>query len=240
MNLKYALGLGMLTVALAGCGGQNSDQGSTNTIVHTTTPPPQNTTVVVTPPPTKTTSKTTTTVVAKPGATTSGQPDATDGVTPPVGPPKKGAKVPGDQTTTTSGDQTSGTSSARSAKGALPGWPTTASTQKTSDGLQYKDLKVGTGPSPKSGDNVTVTYTGYLTDGTKFDSSFDHGGTFDFVIGQGNVIKGWDEGVASMKVGGKRKLIVPPDLGYGPGGSGPIPPNSTLIFDVELIKTGAQ
>jgi peptidylprolyl isomerase len=107
----------------------------------------------------------------------------------------------------------------------------------TKSGLKYEDLVVGKGPSPKPGQSVTVNYVGTLQDGTKFDSSADHGGTFTFTIGEGQVIKGWDEGVMSMKVGGKRKLTVPPDLAYGPNGMPPvIPPNATLIFTVDLIS----
>jgi peptidylprolyl isomerase len=107
---------------------------------------------------------------------------------------------------------------------------------KTASGLQYEILKEGNGASPKSGDRVQVHYVGTLTDGKKFDSSRDGNQPFVFTIGQGQVIKGWDEGVASMKVGETRKLIVPPDLGYGAGGfPGVIPPNSTLIFEVELL-----
>ena len=103
-------------------------------------------------------------------------------------------------------------------------------------GLKYEDLKVGSGASPRQGQKVSVHYTGWLTNGTKFDSSLDRGQPFSFSLGQGQVIRGWDEGVASMKVGGKRKLTIPPDLAYGPGGHPPvIPPNSTLVFDVELL-----
>jgi len=109
----------------------------------------------------------------------------------------------------------------------------------TASGLKYEEMKVGTGPSPKAGQTVTVHYTGTLTDGTTFDSSRDKGQPFSFTIGQGQVIKGWDEGVMSMKVGGRRKLIVPAALGYGADGTpgGPIPPNATLNFDVELLGT---
>jgi ketosteroid isomerase-like protein len=109
----------------------------------------------------------------------------------------------------------------------------------TPSGLKYTDLLVGTGDSPKPGQMVTVHYIGTLENGTKFDSSVDRGQPFTFQIGVGRVIKGWDEGVMTMKVGGKRKLIIPPDLGYGArGAGGVIPPNATLLFEVELL--GAQ
>jgi peptidylprolyl isomerase len=107
----------------------------------------------------------------------------------------------------------------------------------TKSGLKYVDLKVGDGKVAKAGDTVSVHYTGTLTDGKKFDSSLDRGQPFSFNLGAGRVIKGWDEGVAGMKEGSKRKLIIPPDLGYGDSGAGNvIPPNATLIFEVELIK----
>jgi hypothetical protein len=105
----------------------------------------------------------------------------------------------------------------------------------TKSGLKYIDEVVGKGQSPSFGKTVVVHYTGTLQDGTKFDSSRDRGTPFEFPIGIGKVIKGWDEGVMTMKVGGKRKLIVPPELGYGSQPAGQIPPNSTLIFDVELL-----
>jgi peptidylprolyl isomerase len=110
----------------------------------------------------------------------------------------------------------------------------------TSSGLQIIDTKPGTGASPRTGQTVVVHYTGWLYEngakGKKFDSSVDRNEPFEFSIGQGRVIKGWDEGVASMKIGGKRTLIIPPALGYGArGAGGAIPPNATLMFDVELL-----
>jgi len=106
----------------------------------------------------------------------------------------------------------------------------------TQSGLRYVELVEGTGTSPKSGQTVTVHYTGTLENGKKFDSSVDRGEPFQFRIGIGQVIKGWDEGVMTMKIGGKRKLIIPPELGYGArGAGGVIPPNATLIFEVELL-----
>lgn len=102
--------------------------------------------------------------------------------------------------------------------------------------LVIKDTKVGTGAVAKAGQSVTVNYTGYLTDGTKFDSSLDSGQPFTFNLGAGEVIKGWDTGVAGMKVGGTRRLTIPPALGYGDqGAGGTIPPGATLVFDVELL-----
>ena len=106
----------------------------------------------------------------------------------------------------------------------------------TESGLKYHDFVVGDGPSPETGQTVTVHYTGWLEDGTKFDSSLDRGQPFTFSIGMGQVIAGWDEGVATMKVGGKRQLVIPSELGYGAQGAGAvIPPNATLIFEVELL-----
>ena len=106
----------------------------------------------------------------------------------------------------------------------------------TPSGLKYEDIVAGTGASPQTGQEVTVHYTGTLEDGTKFDSSVDRGEPFKFNIGVRQVIAGWDEGVMTMKVGGKRKLVIPSQLGYGSrGAGGVIPPNATLIFEVELL-----
>ncbi len=106
----------------------------------------------------------------------------------------------------------------------------------TPSGLKYVDLKEGTGATPKPGQTVEVHYVGTLEDGTQFDSSRDRGQPFSFKIGAGQVIKGWDEGVSTIKIGGLRKLIIPPELGYGArGAGGVIPPNATLIFEVELL-----
>ncbi len=114
-----------------------------------------------------------------------------------------------------------------------------AKAMTTPSGLKYEDIVVGTGTSPQAGQDVTVNYTGTLEDGTTFDSSVDpafhHVEPFSFKIGTGGVIKGWDEGVMTMKIGGKRKLVIPPQLGYGARGVGPIPPNATLVFEVELL-----
>jgi FKBP-type peptidyl-prolyl cis-trans isomerase len=102
--------------------------------------------------------------------------------------------------------------------------------------LKIEELVVGTGNEAKKGQTVSVHYTGWLTDGKKFDSSKDNGRPFSFALGRGQVIQGWDQGVAGMKVGGKRKLTIPPELGYGAQGfPGAIPPNSTLVFEVELL-----
>ncbi len=110
----------------------------------------------------------------------------------------------------------------------------------TPSGLQYEDTRAGTGAKPTTGQTCVMHYTGWLwvngTKGAKFDSSLDRGDPFEFPIGRGRVIKGWDEGVASMQVGGARTLLIPPDLGYGPrGAGGVIPPNATLLFEVELL-----
>ena len=115
--------------------------------------------------------------------------------------------------------------------------PMAENLETTPSGLQYVDIKEGTGASPQTGQTAVVHYTGWLTDGKKFDSSKDRGQPFQFAVGRGQVIKGWDEGVATMKVGGVRKLVIPPDLGYGArGAGGVIPPPATLTFEVELLE----
>jgi peptidylprolyl isomerase len=119
---------------------------------------------------------------------------------------------------------------------AAPGGTEGGAMTTMPSGLKYTDMVVGTGPSPQPGQVAVVHYTGWLKDGTKFDSSLDRGQPFTFPIGRGAVIQGWDEGVATMKVGGKRKLIIPPALGYGDrGAGGVIPPGAELTFDVELL-----
>ena len=127
-----------------------------------------------------------------------------------------------------------GFSGAPPAFGAVPAPPT----HKLADGLAYVDQLVGKGAQPKAGQDVTVQYVGRLTNGTVFDSSRAHNAPFTFTLGTGQVIKGWDEGVATMRVGGKRRLIIPPALAYGDRsvGNGLIPANSTLVFDVELLS----
>ena len=110
------------------------------------------------------------------------------------------------------------------------------STITTASGLQYEDITVGSGATAAAGKSVTVHYTGWLTNGTKFDSSKDRNEPFEFNLGAGQVIRGWDEGVQGMKVGGVRKLTIPASLGYGARGApGAIPPNATLLFEVELL-----
>jgi peptidylprolyl isomerase len=135
----------------------------------------------------------------------------------------------------------SATASAQDTKSAEPEKKSESKMIKTASGLQYEDTKVGTGAMPKAGQTCVMHYTGWLWEngakGKKFDSSLDRGTPFSFPIGQGRVIKGWDEGVATMKVGGKRTLLIPPDLGYGArGAGGVIPPNATLLFEVELLE----
>jgi hypothetical protein len=119
----------------------------------------------------------------------------------------------------------------------VPGLPGRAGAEVTThSGLKYTDLVVGTGASPRPGQTATVHYTGTLQDGTKFDSSRDRGQPMSFVFKGQPMIPGWDEGVSTMKVGGRRRLVVPPALGYGPQGRPPnIPPNATLVFDIELL-----
>lgn len=111
--------------------------------------------------------------------------------------------------------------------------------QPTGSGLKVVEIQTGTGPEAAGGQEVSVHYTGWLTNGTKFDSSRDRGEPFKFGLGRGQVIRGWDEGVAGMKVGGRRRLVIPPELGYGSrGAGGVIPPGATLLFNVELLGVG--
>jgi len=119
----------------------------------------------------------------------------------------------------------------------MSGTPSAAAQEITTpSGLKYQDLVLGDGTVAETNHLVSVHYTGWLTDGTKFDSSLDRGRPFDFQLGAGQVIRGWDEGVTGMRVHGKRRLTIPPDLGYGPqGAGGVIPPNATLVFEVELL-----
>ncbi len=153
-----------------------------------------------------------------------------------------------DTTTTTTSSTTTTTPADSSASAAHAEPPSTvattfapalgvnlASMTKTPSGLEYQDKTVGTGAAAVAGKTVKVHYTGWLPDGTKFDSSRDRNEPFDFPLGAGHVIAGWDEGVAGMKVGGRRLLVIPAALGYGSRGTGPIPPNATLVFDVELL-----
>jgi FKBP-type peptidyl-prolyl cis-trans isomerase len=152
----------------------------------------------------------------------------------------------GNSKSKTSASSVTTTSSATTAapSGTAPAAASGAATTATAaakeitmpNGLKYEDLKVGDGQLAETGMTAQVHYTGWLTDGTKFDSSVDRGQPFSFKLGAGQVIRGWDEGVKGMRVGGKRKLTIPPDMGYGAAGAGGvIPPNATLIFDVELL-----
>jgi FKBP-type peptidyl-prolyl cis-trans isomerase len=139
-------------------------------------------------------------------------------------------------TTTASAGNTSNVSSSTSsvATGVLA--TSNYPMETTSDGLQIQDISIGTGATAKAGDHVYVNYIGTLTNGTKFDSSYDRGQPIDFVLGVGTVIPGWDQGLLGMKVGGKRQLVIPPSLAYGNQAVGLIPANSTLVFQVELVK----
>ena len=130
--------------------------------------------------------------------------------------------------------ETGGSSTEETAAAGSEDCPTDTTT--TDSGLQIKEIECGEGEEAQKGDTLEVHYEGRLEDGTKFDASRDHGSTFEFQVGAGQVIQGWDEGLIGMKIGGKRELTIPPDLGYGAAGAPPaIPPNSTLIFEIELV-----
>ena len=150
----------------------------------------------------------------------------------------KGSTATSASTMTPSAEAPSATAKSPTATTGAAGEHPAGSEETTMpSGLKYVDIKVGDGAIAEDGMTATVHYTGWLTNGTKFDSSLDRGQPFDFKLGAGQVIRGWDEGVKGMRVGGKRKLTIPPDLGYGERGTGggAIPPNATLVFDVELL-----
>jgi len=140
--------------------------------------------------------------------------------------------------TSSSGMEASTSAKAQTPPPATSATPAPAGQEVTMpNGLKYTDVKVGDGDIADNGMTATVHYTGWLLDGTKFDSSLDHGQPFSFKIGAGGVIKGWDEGVKGMRIGGKRHLIIPADMGYGANGAGGvIPPNATLVFDIDLLS----
>ena len=145
--------------------------------------------------------------------------------------------APSQNTSSDAATTTTATATVTTPPATTPGASSTGGTvHKLASGLQYEDLVVGNGKMAEPGMNVSVHYTGWLTNGSKFDSSLDRGEPFKFQLGAGAVIQGWDEGVKGMRIGGKRKLTIPPDLGYGSHGAGSvIPPNATLVFDVELL-----
>ena len=130
--------------------------------------------------------------------------------------------------------------SKHTSSGVTQNIPTSQGTSQRDSQLRIENLSIGTGPEAKVGDRISVHYTGWLADGTKFDSSRDRNVPFEFILGQGNVIAGWDKGVVGMKVGGKRKLVIPPQMAYGERGAGGIiPPNAVLTFEVELLAVQA-
>jgi FKBP-type peptidyl-prolyl cis-trans isomerase len=161
----------------------------------------------------------------------------------PVAPPgleyQRNIPIPEDAQPSALGESAGKTEAVEETIASLDGLPATepGETRTTKSGLKYETLKKGDGPEAKAGQQVSVHYTGTLTDGKKFDSSLDRGVPFPFKLGAGQVIKGWEEGVAGMKVGEKRKLTIPPDLAYGKAGAGGvIPPDATLVFEVELLS----
>jgi len=152
--------------------------------------------------------------------------------------PPEGAAPGGTAAPVAEGAAPTAVGAAPATTGAAPAAPTKLDESQiitTPSGLKYADLTTGSGAEATPGKQVSVHYTGWLTNGTKFDSSLDRGEPFTLQLGSGSVIKGWDEGLVGMKVGGKRQLIIPPELGYGDADQGVIPPKSTLIFEVELV-----
>ena len=148
--------------------------------------------------------------------------------------------TPSAATSSSSGAAAAGCVTAAAVPAGTDSFTDKVTTTKQADGLEVGDFTVGTGPTPARGQNVTVQYTGWLSDGTVFDSSRKAGRTpFSFALGTGAVILGWDEGLSTMHVGGKRRLVIPSALGYGAQANGPIPANSTLVFDITLLSIGA-
>lgn len=204
---RFIPGLLMMAVLAGACGPKPATETGGGTATTTTT-----TTTTSTPTPASTAPSDTV------GATT-----ASPGMETPAG-----MESPGMEPTTGGGDTLTPPPGA--------GGPPPAGTQKSlPSGVKYTEMAPGTGATAEKGKTVFVNYTGWLTNGEKFDSSADHGKPIDFVLGAGNVIPGWEQGVEGMKVGEKRRLEIPPDQAYGAAGIGPIPPNATLIFEVELV-----
>jgi FKBP-type peptidyl-prolyl cis-trans isomerase len=145
-----------------------------------------------------------------------------------------GSTTASSTTTTKSTESGSSVSATAKVTGGAEG-ASGGNVHKLASGLQYEDVVVGSGKMAEPGMNVSVHYTGTFTDGVKFDSSLDRGTPYTFQLGAGEVIQGWDEGIKGMRIGGKRKLTIPPDMAYGSAGRPGIPPNATLLFDVELV-----